>query len=165
MRNKPERSVPFRDAKTRNAPITDHRNLRNVIKFAHARAPRRYTVSVAAEGSDTRNIAYEISKFLEISRFHSRFQDFTRDFKISLEISRFHSRFQDFTEISRFHSRFQDFTEISRFHTRFQDFRQDFQKDVRDFSSVGPLGCGRVQFTRCTLALSIYRLDAMNNFI
>ena len=36
---KPERSVPFRDAKTRNATITDHRDLRNVIKFAHARAP------------------------------------------------------------------------------------------------------------------------------
>ena len=39
VRNKPERSVPFRDAKTRNALITDHRNLRNVIKFAHAHAP------------------------------------------------------------------------------------------------------------------------------
>ena len=72
-----------------------------------------------------------------------RFQDFTRDFKISLEISRFQSleisrftrdfkislRFQDFIEISRFHSRFQDFSrdfrisfEISGFHSRFQDF-------------------------------------------
>ena len=77
---------------------------------------------------------YEISKFSEISRFHSRFQDFTRDFKISLEISRFHSRFQDFTrdfkislEISRFHSRFQDSLEISLFHSRFQDFTRDFK--------------------------------------
>ena len=79
---------------------------------------------------------------IQRTRFQNflRFQDFTRDFKISLEISRFHSRSQDFIEITRFHSRFQDFTEISRFHrdfkisleisrflSRFQDFIRDFR--------------------------------------
>ena len=49
-----------------------------------------------------------------------RFQDFTKDFKIS-------RRFQDFTK---------DFTKISRFHKdfkisrRFQDFKEDFKISV-----------------------------------
>ena len=61
---------------------------------------------------------------IQRTRFQNflRFQDFTRDFKISLEISRFHSRFQDFTEISRFHRDFKISLEISRFLSRFQDF-------------------------------------------
>ena len=57
---------------------------------------------VCTEWSDTLNIAYEISKFLEILRFHSRFQDFTRDFKISFEISGFHTRFRDMIHIGDF---------------------------------------------------------------
>ena len=67
----------------------------------------------ASEGLITEKIPYEISKSW----------DFAKDFRISAKISRFQSRFQDFTKISRFHLRFQDFTEdfkislkISRFH-------------------------------------------------
>ena len=37
----------------------------------------KFLLLVCIEGSDTPNTAYEISKFSEISRFHSRFQDFT----------------------------------------------------------------------------------------
>ena len=62
-----------------------------------------------------------------------RFQDFTKDFKISL---RFQDFTKDFTKISRFHQRFQDFTKISRFQRRFQDFKisprfQDFKGDFK----------------------------------
>ena len=66
---------------------------------------------------------------IQRTRFQNflRFQDFTRDFKISLEISRFHSRFQDFTRDFKISLRFQDFIEISRFHSRFQDFSRDFR--------------------------------------
>ena len=66
---------------------------------------------------------------IQRTRFQNflRFQDFTRDFKISLEISRFHSRFQDFTRDFKISSRFQDFIEISRFHSRFQDFSRYFR--------------------------------------
>ena len=46
-----------------------------------------------------------------------RFQDFTKDFKIS-------RRFQDFTKISR---RFQDFTKDFKISQRFQDFKEDFK--------------------------------------
>ena len=58
----------------------------------------------------------EISRFREeISGFHVRFQDFTKDFKIS-------RRFQDFTKdfkISRKISRFQE-----RFHSKCTRFQQ-----------------------------------------
>ena len=66
---------------------------------------------------------------IQRTRFQNflRFQDFTRDFKISLEISRFHWRFQDFTRDFKISLRFQDFIEISRFHSRFQDFSRDFR--------------------------------------
>ena len=70
-----------------------------------------------------------------------RFQDFSKDFKISRFHQRFHQRFhEDFkispkiSKISRFQRRFQDFTKISRFQKRFQDFSWDFSCSVRDFS-------------------------------
>ena len=52
------------------------------------------------EGLITEKIPYEISKSW----------DFAKDFRISGKISRFQSRFQDFTKISGFHLTFQDFT-------------------------------------------------------
>ena len=77
---------------------------------------------------------------IQRTRFQNflRFQDFTRDFNISLEISRFHSRFQDFTEISRFHRDFKISLEISRFH---RDFRISFEisgfhSRFQDFSKI-----------------------------
>ena len=73
-----------------------------------------------------------------------RFQDFTKDFKIS---RRFQDYTKDFTKISRFHQRFQDFTKISRFQRRFQDFKGDFKISVEISAVVyeisasgGPLG-------------------------
>ena len=66
----------------------------------------------------------DFSKDFKISR---RFQDFTKDFKIS-------RRFQDFTKDFKISRRFQDFTKISRFQKRFQDFSWDFSCSVRDFS-------------------------------
>ena len=60
--------------------------------------------------------------YRKISGFHERFQDFTKDFKISLEISGFHERFRDsrrdfkISGISR---------KISGFQERFQDFTKD----------------------------------------
>ena len=52
----------------------------------------------------------------EISRFHERFQDFTRDFRISRKISGIPG------EISRFHGISR---KISGFQERFQDFTKD----------------------------------------
>ena len=54
----------------------------------------------------------------EILRFHTGFQDFRQDFKISRRISRFQWRFRDFIK---------DFgisMKISRFQLRFRDFKQ-----------------------------------------
>ena len=69
------------------------------------------------EGLITEKILYEISKSW----------DFAKDFQISGKISRFQSRFQDFTKISRFHLRF------PRFHLRFRDFQKDYAR-YPDFS-------------------------------
>ena len=74
-----------------------------------------------------------------------RFQDFTKDFKIS---RRFQDLTKDFTKISRFHKDFK----ISR---RFQDFKEDFKISVEISAVVyeisasgGPLGG---YYARCRL--------------
>ena len=87
--------------------------------------------------------------------FTERFQDFSKDFKISAKISRFQRRFQDFKISAKISDFARISAEISRFHVisgEISRFQQRFHGSQRTAYSQGTLRGAGASATECDTA-------------